>query len=104
MRLFRLPLLSSFSADEDPFVSGVFAAVAGVGAVGLVAVDFLLGAMLAMLVDSFDVSLSLALSESFAKSFHFRHPSKSMRACMQPHSFTLRSSQTKLTGCIQGLA
>lgn len=32
------------------------------------------------------------------KSFHFRQPSKSMRACMQPHSITFRSSQTKLTG------
>ena len=102
--LFRLPLLSSFSAGKDPFVSDVFAAAAGVDAVGLATVGFLLGAMLAMLVDSLDVSLSLALSESFAKSFHFRHPSKSMRACMQPHSLTLRSSQTKLTGCIQALA
>jgi hypothetical protein len=32
------------------------------------------------------------------KSFHLRQPSKSIRACMQPHSTTLRSSQTKLTG------
>lgn len=33
-----------------------------------------------------------------AKSFHLRQPSKSMRACMQPHSLTLRSSHTKFTG------
>lgn len=33
-----------------------------------------------------------------AKSFHFLQPSKSMSACMQPHSMTFRSSQTKLTG------
>lgn len=32
------------------------------------------------------------------KSFHLRQPSKSMRACMQPHSMTFLSSQTKLTG------
>ena len=32
------------------------------------------------------------------RSFHLRQPSKSIRACMQPHSMTLRSSQTKLTG------
>lgn len=29
---------------------------------------------------------------------HLRQPSKSMRACMHPHSITLRSSQTKFTG------
>ena len=34
----------------------------------------------------------------WVKSFHFRHPSKSIRACIQPHSMTLRSNQTKLTG------
>ena len=39
------------------------------------------------------------LAEAWEKSFHFRQPSKSMRACMQPHSITFRSSQTKLTGC-----
>lgn len=33
------------------------------------------------------------------KSFHFLQPSKSIKACMQPHSMTFRSSQTKLTGC-----
>ena len=32
-------------------------------------------------------------------SFHLRHPSKSMRACMQPHSITLRESQSNETGC-----
>lgn len=37
-------------------------------------------------------------SLDWEKSFHLRQPSKSMRACMQPHSLTLRSSQTKLTG------
>ena len=72
---------------------------ASCGAVGFALVDFLAGAMLAMLVDILLVSLSFALSESFAKSFHLRHPSKSISACMQPHSLTLRSSQTKLTGC-----
>jgi len=34
------------------------------------------------------------------KSFHFLQPSKSMSACIHPHSLTLRSSQTKLTGCM----
>lgn len=33
-----------------------------------------------------------------AKSFHVRQPSKSMRACMQPHSITLRSNQGNETG------
>lgn len=32
------------------------------------------------------------------KSFHLRQPSKSISACIQPHSMTLRSSQTKFTG------
>ena len=32
------------------------------------------------------------------KSLHLRQPSKSISACMQPHSITLRSSQTKFTG------
>ena len=32
-------------------------------------------------------------------SFHFRQPSKSIRACMQPHSFTFRCNHSKLTGC-----
>lgn len=32
------------------------------------------------------------------RSFHLRQPSKSIRACMQPHSMTFRSSQRKLTG------
>lgn len=32
--------------------------------------------------------------------FHCLHPAKSMRACIQPHSITLRSSQTKLTGYV----
>ena len=98
--LLLLAFLSSFSCDEEPdvpFVSGVLAANAG--AVVLALVDFLAGAMLAMLVDILLALLSLALSESFEKSFHFRQPSKSMRACMQPHSLTLRSSQTKFTGC-----
>jgi hypothetical protein len=43
----------------------------------------------------------LAASDSpgvWEKSFHFLQPSKSISACMQPHSMTLRSSQTKLTG------
>jgi len=35
------------------------------------------------------------------KSFHFRQPSKSIRACMHPHSMTLRSSHTKLTGFVK---
>lgn len=30
-------------------------------------------------------------SASLEKSFHFRQPSKSIRACMQPHSMTFRS-------------
>ena len=33
-----------------------------------------------------------------AASFHLRQPSKSMRACMQPHSLTLRSNQAKFRG------
>lgn len=32
------------------------------------------------------------------KSFHFLQPSKSISACIQPHSMTFLSSQTKLTG------
>lgn len=32
------------------------------------------------------------------KSFHLRQPSKSISACMQPHSVTLRESQSKFTG------
>lgn len=99
--LLLLAFLSSFSCDkdpvDDPFVSGALAANAG--AVALALVDFLAGAMLAMLVDILLALLSLALSESLEKSFHFRQPSKSMRACMHPHSLTLRSSQTKFTGC-----
>lgn len=96
--LLLLAFLSSFSCEaDDPFVSGVLAA--NTGAVGLALVDFLVGAMLAMLVDILLALLSLALSESFEKSFHFRQPSKSIRACMHPHSLTLRSSQTKFTGC-----
>lgn len=43
--------------------------------------------------------LSCSAPSLAEKSFHLRQPSKSMRACMQPHSMTLRSSQTKLTGC-----
>ena len=31
-------------------------------------------------------------------SFHCRQPSKSISACIHPHSMTFRSSQTKLTG------
>jgi hypothetical protein len=38
---------------------------------------------------------------SASKFFHLRQPSKSMRACMQPHSLTLRSSHTKLTGYVR---
>ena len=34
----------------------------------------------------------------WANSFHLRQPSKSIRACMQPHSMTFRSSQRKATG------
>lgn len=50
----------------------------------------------ALLFASF--SLSADLSGCWEKSFHLRQPSKSISACMQPHSITLRSSQTKLTG------
>lgn len=35
---------------------------------------------------------------AWLKSFHLRQPSKSMRACMQPHSITLRVSHSKFTG------
>lgn len=46
-----------------------------------------------------DLAIAAALSLLLAeKSFHFRHPSKSIKACMQPHSLTFRSSQTKFTG------
>lgn len=47
-------------------------------------------------MESFEVPS--VVSEALVKSFQRRQPSKSMRACMQPHSLTLRSSQTKLTG------
>ena len=43
---------------------------------------------------------ALFASSWAARPFHLRQPSKSIRACMQPHSVTLRSIQTKLTGCI----
>ena len=62
---------------------------------------FDLGAVLEKLDDSFEVLLEV--SDCAAKSFHLRQPSKSMRACMHPHSLTLRSSQTKLTGYIPSL-
>ena len=39
-----------------------------------------------------------SLSRACEKSFHFRQPSKSMRACMQPHAMTFLESQPKLTG------
>ncbi len=42
--------------------------------------------------------LPASLSRACEKSFHFRQPSKSMRACMQPHSMTFLESQSKLTG------
>lgn len=41
---------------------------------------------------------ALSSTTTGAKSFHFLQPSKSMSACMQPHSMTFRSSQTKFTG------
>lgn len=50
--LFRLLFLSSFSFDDEPLMS----VAASVGAVGLTLVDLLDGAMLAMLVESLDVS------------------------------------------------
>lgn len=43
----------------------------------------------------------LAASSSSAfceKCFHFLQPSKSISACMQPHSMTFLSNQTKFTG------
>ena len=43
----------------------------------------------------------LLLELAWEKSFHLRQPSKSIKACMQPHSMTLRSSQTKFTGCVE---
>src|SRR5450432_2955566 len=40
-----------------------------------------------------------SLSGEFCEiSFHLRHPSKSISACIQPHSITFRSNQTKFTG------
>lgn len=42
--------------------------------------------------------------DSVAISFHLRQPSKSISACMQPHSLTLRSNHTKLTGCAAGVS
>lgn len=38
------------------------------------------------------------LREMSAKPRHFRQPSKSIRACMQPHSVTFCSSHTMFTG------
>lgn len=40
----------------------------------------------------------LSSSVDWEKSFHFRQPSKSMSACMQPHSMTFCSSHGKFTG------
>lgn len=42
--------------------------------------------------------LSASAGFVWLKSFHLRHPSKSMSACMQPHSITLRVSHSKFTG------
>ena len=39
-----------------------------------------------------------SFSSASEKVFHDLHPSKSMRACMHPHSRTLVSSHGKLTG------
>ena len=53
--------------------------------------------------------LALALADAFLaasvssplwdRSFHFLQPSKSMRACIQPHSMTLRWNQVNIRGC-----
>jgi hypothetical protein len=40
---------------------------------------------------------SSAISSAYF--FHFLQPSKSIKACIHPHSVTLRSIHTKLTGC-----
>ena len=42
--------------------------------------------------------LSASAGFVWLKSFHLRQPSKSMSACMQPHSITLRVSHSKFTG------
>ena len=42
--------------------------------------------------------LALSLRWDCETSRHLRQPSKSINACMQPHSITFRSSQTKFTG------
>ena len=42
--------------------------------------------------------LSASTRFVWLKSFHLRQPSKSMSACMQPHSITLRVSHSKFTG------
>ena len=38
---------------------------------------------------------------SSALFFHVFHPSKSINACIQPHSVTFLSNQIKFTGCIR---
>lgn len=45
-----------------------------------------------------DASVEFAASVWLANPLHLRQPSKSIRACIQPHSVTFCSSQTKLTG------
>jgi len=59
-------------------------------------------AALALAFSSFSSAAFLAgSSAAFASAycFHFLHPSKSISACIQPHSVTLRSIHMKLTGC-----
>lgn len=70
---------------------GLEDALRGFGVVGFRGFGLLGGSCLGFLDGVFSLD--------WEKSFHLRQPSKSMRACMQPHSMTLRSSQTKLTGC-----
>jgi len=96
-RLLRLPFFSSSFFDEEavplmlmPLPSGGLAAMVGLRLV------LLFFATPWNEADIFD--LPSMFSDLSAKSFHFRQPSKSIRACMQPHSFTFRSSQTKFTG------
>jgi hypothetical protein len=96
-RLFRLLFFSSSFFDDEaapltlmPLPSGELAAMVGLR---LVLVFF------ATPWNEADIfALPSIFSDLSAKSFHFRQPSKSIRACMQPHSLTFRSSQTKFTG------